>query len=826
MDEILESNSSKPIQQDNLNKSPLGIMPPISNSIHGSSIIVNLSNVKLTDNEKSVLEKGLNFSIIEKKVDKEILLDDIYKFSQKLELRTFFDSNNSNHVQSNNNAGKSKSVNDPHTKETVRESSDNENDNENLNERSDMSGKIRNPYWNPKKNPPNALVLYIKAIKESICALLSKNTSFKDNLTQDQRIALSNLKQREDIVIQQADKGGKIVIMNKDDYVNACNLMLEDKEFYEVVEEDSNINTVKEIRNNLEKLGEYITDKEKKYIEEDLDNPRIPVFYGLPKIHKLFTNIPPMRPIVSGFCSCTCKLSEFLDSFLKYQAKRCNSYIKDTNHFLQKLKALKDLPSNSILVTLDVTSLYTNIDQDEGAEACFKKLEQRKRKDIPSNLLKNLILLILKCNVFRFGATLYSQIKGTCMGTPMAPNFANIFMDDFEERLIDAFYCKTGKRPLVWWRYIDDIFCIWTDGEESLQEFLEFTNNFSENENMRSNIKFTTNQSTQEVNFLDVTVKLNDGIISTTIYSKPTDSHLYLNSGSNHPSHVIRNIPKSQFMRLRRICSDTVDFSNQCARYENFFVQRGYDAQKIRNTIREIAKLPRDDLILPSKKKADNRVVFACNWHPHLSQLPNILKEHHYLLENDRQLSRIFTETPLVAYRRAKTIRNEVVRTDLTPPPLMEIEKGTVPCDSCKSTCHLICKDTTIRNEKNGKSVNVKAIGNCNTMDIVYAANCKICNLLYVGETKEPLRKRFSKHRYDANKRPDNCELPSHINSMNHSFESDIEVTILEQGFKSDAHRKHVENIYICKLGTLAPEGLNEKLEHYAKEMYDIHQKL
>ena len=61
---------------------------------------------------------------------------------------------------------------------------------------------------------------------------------------------------------------------------------------------------------------------------------------------------------------------------------------------------------------------------------------------------------------------------------------------------------------------------------------------------------------------------------------------------------------------------------------------------------------------------------------------------------------------------------------------------------------------------------------------------------------------------------------------MNHSFESNIEVTILEQGFKSDAHRKHVENIYTCKLGTLAPGGLNEKLEHYAKEMYDIHQKL
>ena len=44
------------------------------------------------------------------------------------------------------------------------------------------------------------------------------------------------------------------------------------------------------------------------------------------------------------------------------------------------------------------------------------------------------------------------------MGTPMAPNYANIFMDKFEQGMLDRFYKKTGKRPLVWWRYIDDIF--------------------------------------------------------------------------------------------------------------------------------------------------------------------------------------------------------------------------------------------------------------------------------------------------------------------------------------------------------------------------------
>ena len=131
----------------------------------------------------------------------------------------------------------------------------------------------------------------------------------------------------------------------------------------------------------------------------------------------------------------------FWDSFLEFQAQECKRY--------------------SILMTLkDVSSLYTNIDQEEGAAACFRKLEERKKKDIPSSLLKKLILLVLRCNIFRFGESLFSQRKGTCMGTPMAPNYANLFMNEFEQNLLNDYYKKTGKRPLVWWRYIDDIFCI------------------------------------------------------------------------------------------------------------------------------------------------------------------------------------------------------------------------------------------------------------------------------------------------------------------------------------------------------------------------------
>ena len=91
----------------------------------------------------------------------------------------------------------------------------------------------------------------------------------------------------------------------------------------------------------------------------------------------------------------------------------------------------------------------------------------------------------------------------------------------------------------------------------------------------------------------------------------------------------------------------------------------------------------------------------------------------------------------------------------------------------------------------------LKASGNCKTSDIVHVARCKICDILYVGETKDELRIRFSKHRYDAKKRPENCELTAHVHANNHDFEKDIEVTILQQGFKSEAERKFVEDKYI-----------------------------
>ena len=116
----------------------------------------------------------------------------------------------------------------------------------------------------------------------------------------------------------------------------------------------------------------YITKPKYSYLAENLENPRTPLSYGQPKIHKIFDSFLPLRYIVPGFNSCTCNLLNFVDSFLKFQAQKCKSFIRGNKDFTIKLSSVKNISEDSFFVTMNVSSLYTNVDHEEGAEACFK----------------------------------------------------------------------------------------------------------------------------------------------------------------------------------------------------------------------------------------------------------------------------------------------------------------------------------------------------------------------------------------------------------------------------------------------------------------------
>ena len=68
-------------------------------------------------------------------------------------------------------------------------------------------------------------------------------------------------------------------------------------------------------------------------------------------------------------------------------------------------------------------------------------------------------------------------------------------------------------KPLMWLRYIDDMFFIWNESEAKLDEFLENLNNF------HPYLKFTSEKSKKSVNFLDAKVSLIDQNLETDFFA-------------------------------------------------------------------------------------------------------------------------------------------------------------------------------------------------------------------------------------------------------------------------------------------------------------------
>ena len=102
---------------------------------------------------------------------------------------------------------------------------------------------------------------------------------------------------------------------------------------------------------------------------------------------------------------------------------------------------------------------------------------------------------------------------------------------------------KTKLRPLIRMRYIDDIFFILTNGEDTLKDFIELCDTYSNSKMIKSDIPYGSNSSMESINFLNVEVKLFGNRIQTSLFTKPTDAHLYLNKKLCHPNHVLKNIP-------------------------------------------------------------------------------------------------------------------------------------------------------------------------------------------------------------------------------------------------------------------------------------------
>ena len=405
---------------------------------------------------------------------------------------------------------------------------------------------------------------------------------------------------------------------------------------------------------------------------------------------------------------------------------------------------------------------------------------------------------VLKNNYFEFDGKVYQQISGTAIGTKFAPPYACLFLDKVETDFLD----KEVVKPWSWFRYIDDIFFVWTEGLEKLESFLQRLNCF------HPNLKFTYEFSAKSINFLDVNVSIDGNTFVTDLYSKSTDCHQFLHYESAHPTHVKNSIVYSQGLRIKRLCTSEVALVSHLGRMRQWFCDRGYPGGVID---KQLARIYKSNEGKSNYAKKGGGTPLVVTFHPSLANLGFILRKNLNILYIDREVKNVFASPPFVSFRAARSLKNHLVRAKVRP---MCRLKGSCKCGkrNC-SVCDNLSESTEFACVVDGKKYKINHKLNCDDKCLIYLLTCKVCGIQYVGQTTDKFRYRWNNYKSCQRKASRGMEVPQmhlhkHFLSQNHNgLVNDVEIKLID---KTDGAEPTIrEEYWINKLKTRLPKGLN-----------------
>ncbi|XP_053571736.1 uncharacterized protein LOC128661511 [Bombina bombina] len=527
---------------------------------------------------------------------------------------------------------------------------------------------------------------FVKLVERDI-DLLSTNEPLPDNLTKKQRTALKALQNDITITIKPSDKGGNIVVLNTKDYVEECQRQLRDIKQYSILRFNPTEIYKEKLFQILMRAKDEGVINQREFDFLFVKFPKTATFYSIPKLHKNKLP-PPGRPIISDKGSLTEKISQYVDFCLRPNILNLPSYIKDTLDVLKKLNDIS-VSANTLLVAIDVESLYSSIPHDKGVEVIKYFLIQRGSEyDKHTNFILELLSFILKHNYFVFGNKCYQQNLGTAMGTCCGPTFACLYLGKWEfDQILNS--AEINDSISLWLRFIDDVFLLWEDTEMKLIEFMQKLNN---NE---WNLKFTYTYSKNEITFLDLRIINDNNCLKTATFRKDTAGTL-----------------------------------------NKRFKARGYTQQCLKKAFNKTKSKNRDDLLYEkSDDTSESSLVrFIGTYNQKWQDIRSILNKHWHILWIDKSIGKFVGESPLMTPKRAPNLKDFLVQSHFenknTGNWLTNKKNGNFKCLHCSVCTNMLVGKNFC--DKFGSFHTIKGRITCKSEGVVYMVSCN-CPKYYIG---------------------------------------------------------------------------------------------
>ena len=310
--------------------------------------------------------------------------------------------------------------------------------------------------------------------------------------------------------------------------------------------------------------------------------------------------------------------------------------------------------------------MYTKIDTGHALRVLRWFLEELKREgkfleDFDIDMIIEAATIVMRWNIVEFGDVFLKQLIGTAMGTPAAVTWATIY---FYWHELHVLIPKYGRKMILNYRFVDDIWALALFGGDdgfSPNEFDEFKqdmNNFGL-------LKWKVNEPSTCVNFLDLTLTIENGLITSKTYQKPTNLYQYICRNSAHPPWMIKGVIYSMLRRYHRQNTKEEDYWKVSMKYYNHLKDRGWTRQQLE----PIFISAHDKIINPDKtntKKANemsNREIAILHMEYNKFDIPRweireIWNETCSLLEQDVSDGGLGIKRMICAYSRPKNLRD------------------------------------------------------------------------------------------------------------------------------------------------------------------------
>ena len=535
---------------------------------------------------------------------------------------------------------------------------------------------VKNDKWHPPPAPisvEDKITDFEKGLRRQEQALITKNKKLKlSNLTPLQTGILRQLKENKNIIIKPSDKNLGPTVMDTTSYVKQ---VLEEH----LLSKDYKQLTKEEVQNSMENLkltlktviennSPHLSEPELNYFKRSLARKfRIPIFYGLPKVHKTPFSL---RPVVSTTNSLLAIASTWLDYKMKTLLPYVQSYIKNSMSVIQDLKQLQ-IPNNALLFSADAVSMYTNIDTQQAILSMHNFIYDNTDNipsDFPTALFLQLLEIVMTNNIFSFDNTYWLQLTGTAMGTPAACSYATITYGQHENARI---FPRFGQRLLYYKRYIDDIFGIWipseTDDHTIWEQFKTELNNWA---SLRWKIENRSNKTV----FLDLNINLINTKIHTSTFQKDLNLYLYIPPLSAHPPSCLKGLIAGEIRRYW-LQNEPEDFLQILSKFIERLLNRGHRLENLTPIINQVARsldnqLTRTSHNSPADIDQENTTLFI-----HKTYHPNGLQSHHIRGIYDNILKpHLPFEKMTVAISRPTNLRDLLTSAKLKKPMHLNVQ--------------------------------------------------------------------------------------------------------------------------------------------------------